>query len=631
MKTLRNYLIVFISASFAGSFTLRWLALEFLYHQMDDYWSGIGTTIVATGALGLLISLWLSRHLGRLERIVAKIRSGQAATPAERKEALGVFGTVIKITILANVIGFFIGQFIVMFLDVTSGVVPYHFSCVSIIMIQSILVGTIAALYEIYSLNIMMVEARKLLGLQSIAEFGKGWSMSIGGKISLSAAVTLLFMGVNGFSSAYGLIALPDTIGAQDDLLTYLRFGAEAIGFTFVVGFGLMFLISRELKYRIADTSARLKDLGEKGDLASRINLSMNDDFGAMTSDLNGFIAQLGRLVRTLRSETDAVIASSQSLAVSVGDSFEALGAIGGTIEVIEAGERRQGELVATADAEMRAMAESAKRVESQVSAQSTAVAQSSSSVNQMAANVESVAALTAMADALSAELTGASRLGSESIEAAVKAIGEIQAASAEVNQIVRVIQDIATRTNLLSMNAAIEAAHAGAAGRGFAIVAGEVRSLATSSAKSTGEIQRLINAMVDKINRGVESISAAGKSFGEITEGIGKTSDLMRTISSAMEEQRVGARETIQSTASVVEAIQTIQGLSRRQRESTDTMARAVAEIVAAERQIARALQENKEKSSALDASITKVKQSIDGNAEAVANVKRNIAVFNL
>jgi methyl-accepting chemotaxis protein len=136
---------------------------------------------------------------------------------------------------------------------------------------------------------------------------------------------------------------------------------------------------------------------------------------------------------------------------------------------------------------------------------------------------------------------------------------------------------------------------------------------------------------MVDKINRGVESISAAGKSFGEITEGIGKTSDLMRTISSAMEEQRVGARETIQSTASVVEAIQTIQGLSRRQRESTDTMARAVAEIVAAERQIARALQENKEKSSALDASITKVKQSIDGNAEAVANVKRNIAVFNL
>jgi hypothetical protein len=172
--------------------------------------------IGATGTLTVVIGLFLGRHIVHLERVVEKIRGGQTITQAERETALGVYAKVNKITITANIIGFIIGQFVVMVLDVKAGVVPYHFSCSAIIMVQSTLVGTLAALYEIYSLNILMAEYRKLLQIHSIEEFGKGWNLSISGKILLSSVITLLFMGVNAFSAAYGIIALPDTIGGTN-------------------------------------------------------------------------------------------------------------------------------------------------------------------------------------------------------------------------------------------------------------------------------------------------------------------------------------------------------------------------------------------------------------------------------
>jgi methyl-accepting chemotaxis protein len=631
MKILHKYLTIFSTASFIGALTLRWLALEFLYHKMGDFWSGIGTTVIATGGLAVIIGVLIGRHIAQLERVVEKVRNGEAITQEDRKTALGVYAKVNKITITANVVGFIIGQFVVMFLDIKAGVVPYHFSCSTIIMIQSTLVGTIAALYEIYSLNILMADYRKLLRIHSIDEFGNGWNLTISGKILVSCVATLLFMGVNAFAAAYGIIALPGTIGGSDELGTYLRFGIEAVTFTFAVCFFLFFIVSQELKTRISDTASRLKDLGDKGDLSYRISLSMNDDFGVMTSDLNGFITQLGNLVRNMHAETAVVATSAQALSSSVNDSFASLEAITRTVKTINDGEQEQSALIGTADSEIKRMAENAKYVEDQVMIQSTAVEQSSASVNEMAANISSVAEMTQKADALALTLKDKSDEGTVLLSSAVTAIKELQEVSGEVQKIVQVIQSIANSTNLLSMNAAIEAAHAGEAGKGFAVVADEVRSLATSSTKSTAEIKKLIAGMLDKTRKGVDAIANAGKAFSEISAGIGQTTELIQTIANAMEEQRTGATETIQSTNSVVDAIRTIQDLARKQRESTENMENAVRAIVDAEREIHLALEENSVKTGNLDAAIRKVEKSMDANKQAVANMQTNIQVFKL
>jgi methyl-accepting chemotaxis protein len=631
MKTSRNYIILFLATSFAGAFTLRFLALEFLYHKMGDFWSGIGSTVFATGTLGIIISYFIAKQIRKMERVSARIRDGGTVSDAERAEALGVYPTVNKITILTNVIAFFAGQFVVMTLDVKNGVVPYQFSCCVLIMMQSMLVGTIAAMYEIYSFNNMMAPHRKLLKLHSIAEFGQRSPMSISATLTLVTTVSLLFVGVNSFSAAYGLIVWPNTIGDAEPISAYLRFGAEAIVFSAIVCFGLIRIITSELRGRIADTSERLKSIGEKGDLASRIDLSMSDDLGILMSDFNGFVSQLGVLIGKMQKGTDEVFESADALTHSMNESVSALTDIQRTVRTIEAEETKQNELIQMANDEIRLVAKNAKDVEAQVSLQMAAVQQSSASVNEMAANVASVAEMTRKADELSTMLTKSSGIGSGAIGSAIAAIREIQETSKQVQEIVLLIDDIANRTNLLSMNAAIEAAHAGAAGRGFAIVANEVRSLALSSSKSAGDIQKQIKVMVEKIERGVGAISSAGSAFGDITTGIGQTADLMRTIAGAMEEQRAGAAETTKATAEVDDSIRVIQGLSRQQREYAVNMESAIGEIVSAAKQIADALKENGTRSENLDRAIRNMERSIGENARAVTDMKSGITIFRI
>ena len=549
-KVVTRYIAIFSAASFAGSFSLRWLALEFLYHQMDDFWSGIGSTIVATGGLAVIIGFLLIRCLSPLERVAAKARRGEAISAPEREEALGVYAKVNRITIAANVVGFVIGQFVVMFMDVRGGVVPYHLSCCVIIMIQSLLVGAVAALYEIYSLNIMMAGYRSLLGIHSIEEFGKGWDLSLGAKVALTSAVGLLYMGCNAFSAAYGIIALPGTIGGKPELGAYLRFGIEAVAYSFAVCFGLVAMIARDMRKRIAATSARLKGLGQKGDLSSRISLSMNDDFGALMGDLNGFIGELARLVKSIRDETDVVAASAEGLARAAGDSFTALGAIRETIGVIEGEGEAQGKLVATANSGVRNMAENAAYVEQQVLLQASAAEQGSASVDEMAANIASVAELSQKAGVLSVELTSTSGQGSVAIDSAVASIQEIKEASASVREIVQDIQKIASRTNLLSMNAAIEAAHAGESGRGFAVVASEIRKLAEKTDQHSKQIAKSLQTMKNLMDGASSSAEKSTAQFASVVNLTNKVKDENASIKGAIQEQSAGGRQVLEALA---------------------------------------------------------------------------------
>ena len=207
----------------------------------------------------------------------------------------------------------------------------------------------------------------------------------------------------------------------------------------------------------------------------------------------------------------------------------------------------------------------------------------------------------------------------------------EIQTASNEVQDIVKVIQKIASQTNLLSMNAAIEAAHAGAIGQGFAVVADEVRSLASSSSVSAKNIAVHIKDMVGKIQNGVESIQQAGNAFTEINAGIANTSDLVRTIAHSMEAQRVGANDTIKSTEAVVASIELIQSLTKQQHEFAENVESSINKIVNASQEIASSLEKNTENSRKLECAIDGVDSCVENNSMAVSKMLDCINVFNV
>ncbi len=148
--------------------------------------------------------------------------------------------------------------------------------------------------------------------------------------------------------------------------------------------------------------------------------------------------------------------------------------------------------------------------------------------------------------------ISSKARSGENSLRVMNESIGAISSSSAEMSNIISIINDISDRINLLSLNAAIEAARAGDAGRGFAVVADEISKLADQTASSIKDISRLISVNETEINRGTESISASVSTFSEIISDISVINTAIENIAGGMKEQS-GTNRSVNSNASDV------------------------------------------------------------------------------
>ncbi|MBI1197565.1 MAG: chemotaxis protein, partial [Phenylobacterium sp.] len=173
-----------------------------------------------------------------------------------------------------------------------------------------------------------------------------------------------------------------------------------------------------------------------------------------------------------------------------------------------------------------------------------------------------------------------------EVVREAVAAMGDIQASSGKISNIIGVIDEIAFQTNLLALNAGVEAARAGEAGKGFAVVAQEVRALAQRSAEAAKEIKTLISSSGTQVDRGVKLVTDTGKALEAIVERVASIDGLVSEIARAASEQATGLAEvntavnqmdqvTQQNAAMVEEATAASAQLKREAVELADLVAK--------------------------------------------------------
>jgi methyl-accepting chemotaxis protein len=200
-------------------------------------------------------------------------------------------------------------------------------------------------------------------------------------------------------------------------------------------------------------------------------------------------------------------------------------------------------------------------KLNSHIENQTASVAQSSTAIEEMLANIHSVTQTLVKNTGNVKDLAEASEVGRSGLQEVATDIQEIARESEGLLEINAVMENIASQTNLLSMNAAIEAAHAGEAGKGFAVVADEIRKLAESSGEQSKTISTVLKKIKDSIDKITKSTDAVLNKFEAIDGGVRTVSDQEENIRNAMEEQSTGSQQILEAIGRLNEITQMVKG----------------------------------------------------------------------
>jgi methyl-accepting chemotaxis protein len=209
----------------------------------------------------------------------------------------------------------------------------------------------------------------------------------------------------------------------------------------------------------------------------------------------------------------------------------------------------------ATIKAAMAQLSEGSSDLSTRTEEQVASLEEMAAAIRQMAVTVKQTADNAQQASKLAETARGVAQGGGEVATAAIGAVGDIQASSQRITEIVGMMDEIAFQTNLLALNAAVEAARAGDAGRGFAVVAQEVRALAQRSSQASKEIKGLISVSNQNMEKGVTLVNKAGAALGDIVTSVRQAAEIVSTIATASAEQSKGVQQ-IDDTVSALESV---------------------------------------------------------------------------
>jgi len=399
-----------------------------------------------------------------------------------------------------------------------------------------------------------------------------------------------------------------------------------------VIALIIVSLVAGMMVKPIKTVVSALKNIAQgEGDLTVRLPVTGNDEITDMAEYFNETIAKIGKSIRTVGVNSNTMEEIGNELASNMTETASAVHQISANIDGVKQQAMTQAASVTETAATIEEIVRTIKQLNNSIETQAASVAQSSSSVEQMVANIASIGQTLDKADDAVKELTAATGDGKATLVTSNSVTQKIAEESGSLMEASSVIQHIASQTNLLAMNAAIEAAHAGEAGKGFAVVADEIRKLAEESSMQG----KTITATLKTLSGEIETLSASSKTVEEKFNAIFTLAEQVKEMSArlteAMDEQENGSKEVLIAIKSINTVTTEVQAGSEEMLKGGEGVAEEMQKLDSLTRIITESMNEMASGAVQINNAVQEVNEITQKNKRSIQNLAEEVSKFKV
>ena len=403
-------------------------------------------------------------------------------------------------------------------------------------------------------------------------------------------------------------------------------------GISVVIGFLLLLFFIQKIFTPIHEMHRILKKISKgEGDLTARINIKDKNEIGELAADFNTTLEKIRQMIVTIKKETGTLFDTGNDLAISMNETAAGISEITASIMEIKERVLSQGDYVVETHKTMDEVVSCIKELNTNVEEQSSDISSATASIEEMVGNTNSVTNTLIKNTENVGLLKDAADDGRSGLQKVASDIQEIARESEGLLGINSVMNSIAAQTNLLSMNAAIEAAHAGAAGRGFAVVADEIRKLAENSGKQS----KTISAVLKKIKAMIDSITASTQNvlneFEDIDSRIKTVAEQEDNIRCSIEEQQTGSKKVLDGINHVNIITHEVENRSRVMFDAANDVIKESSALNESTRQIIEGMNEMASNADQINLAINHIKKISGTNRENITVLVNEVSRFKV